>query len=259
MDISTLIGILLGSLLVLAAILMGTSPGIFINPPSLLLVVGGTIGATLMRNPLASVLGTFKVVSKAFLTKLPAPANLIRQLVEMSRKARKESLLSLEKVEIEYGFLAKGIALCVDGLEPGQIRGILETEIEATAARHKRGQEILEGIGGAAPAFGMIGTLIGLVQMLTAMDDPKSIGPAMAVAILTTLYGAMIANMFALPLADKLKVRSSEEILNMTVCLEGVLGVVQGEHPASIDEKLKAFIPPASRQKKDDKQQEKAA
>jgi len=249
MDLGTIIGIVLATLLVLVAIGTGESPMMFLNPPSMLIVIGGTIGATLMRNPVSQVIGTFKVVLKAFMTKLGAPGPLIEQVVEMARKARKDSLLSLEKVTIDDPFLAKGIQLCVDGLEPTQLRSILETEIAFTSARHKRGQEILEGIGGAAPAFGMIGTLIGLVQMLTSLNDPKSIGPAMAVAILTTLYGAMIANMFALPLADKLKVRSKEEVLNMTVCLEGVIGIVQGEHPASIDEKLKAFLDPKSRAK----------
>lgn len=251
MDIATIVGILVATLLVLGSIAIGASPGIFINPPAMLVVVGGTIGATLMRNPLGAVIRTFAVVMKAFMTKLPQPVDLIEQVVEMARKARKDSLLSLEKVEIDNPFLAKGIQLCVDGLEPAQLRGILETDIAFTAARHKRGQDILEGIGSAAPAFGMIGTLIGLVQMLTSLNDPKSIGPAMAVAILTTLYGAMIANMFALPLADKLKVRSKEEILNMTVCLEGIVGIVQGEHPASIDEKLKAFLEPKSRASKE--------
>jgi chemotaxis protein MotA len=247
MDLATIIGIILATLLVLVAISTGESPMMFVNPPSMLIVLGGTLGATLMRNPLSAVIGTIKVVMKAFMTKIAQPAPLIRQVVEMARKARKDSLLSLEKVEIDNPFLAKGVQLCVDGLEPGQLRSILETEIAFTVARHKRGQEILEGIGSAAPAFGMIGTLIGLVQMLTSLNDPKSIGPAMAVAILTTLYGAMIANMFALPLADKLKVRTKEEALNMTVCVEGVIGIVQGEHPASIDEKLKAFLDPKTR------------
>jgi chemotaxis protein MotA len=249
MDLATIIGIVLGTLLVLIAIGTGESPLMFLNVPSILIVLGGTLGATLMRNPLSAVLGTIKVVMKAFTTKLPVPSNLIDEVVDMARKARKDSLLSLEKVEIDDPFLAKGVQLCVDGVEPAQLRSILETEVSFTAVRHKRGQDILEGIGGAAPAFGMIGTLIGLVQMLTSLSDPKSIGPSMAVAILTTLYGALVANLFALPLADKLKVRSKEEILNMTVCMEGVLGIVQGEHPASIDEKLKAFLDPKSRQK----------
>jgi chemotaxis protein MotA len=249
MDLATIIGIVLGTLLLLTSIILGESPAMFVNIPAILVVVGGTIGATLIRNPLAAVLGTFGVVGKAFTTRLPPPHTLIVQIVDLARKARKDSLLSLEKVKIENPFLAKGVQLCVDGLEPAQLRSILETETAFTAARHRRGQEILEGVGSAAPAFGMIGTLIGLVQMLTALNDPKSIGPAMAVAILTTLYGAVIANLFALPLADKLKVRSREEVLNMTVCFEGVIGIVQGEHPASIDEKLKAFLDPKTRAK----------
>lgn len=247
MDLATIIGIILSCALVLVAILTGSSPVVFFNVPSILIVVGGTIGATLVRNPLAQVIGTVKVAGKAFVTKAPAANNLIAEVVEMSKKARKESLLALEKVEIDYPFLAKGVALCVDGLEPAQVRAILETDIVATAARHKRGQDILIGIGGAAPAFGMIGTLIGLVQMLQAMDDPASIGPAMAVALLTTLYGAVISNIVALPLADKLKVKSQEEQLAMTVCLEGVVGIVQGDHPASIGERLQAYVAPAKR------------
>lgn len=247
MDLATIIGIVLGTLLVLGSIVTGHSPLIFVNVPSFLIVIGGTMSVTLIRNPIKTVLGTFGVVRQAFTTKLPSPAELTRQVVEMSKKARKESLLSLEKAKIGYPFLAKGIGLCVDGLEPAQIRSILETEVSATAARHRHGQQILESIGGAGPAFGMIGTLIGLVQMLTSLEDPSRIGPAMAVALLTTLYGALLAYLFALPLADKLKVRTSEELLNMSVCLEGVLGIVQGEHPTSIDEKLKAFVAPRHR------------
>lgn len=253
MDLATVGGLLLGIILILIAILLGGSIILFINVPSLLLVVGGTIAASFIRNPIADVIGTIAIVKKTFTHKLASPADLIEQVVDMSRKARKESLLSLEKVKIEDAFLAKGVNLCVDGLEPAQIRGILETEIVSAGARHKRGQDILDGIGGAAPAFGMIGTLIGLVQMLANMSDPKSIGPAMAVAILTTLYGAIISNLLVLPLVDKLKMRSKEELTNMTVCLEGVLGIVQGEHPASIDERLKAFIPPKLRKETDKK------
>jgi len=259
MDLATIIGIVLGVLLVLGAIATGESPIIFFNVPSILIVMGGTIGVTLIRNPLKAVLGTLGVVRKAFTTKLASASGLAQQVVDMSKKARKESLLALEKVQVDYPFLSKGVALCVDGLEPGQIRSILEAEITATAGRHKRGREILDGIGSAAPAFGMIGTLIGLVQMLTALDNPDSIGPAMATALLTTLYGALVANLFALPLSDKLKVRSSEEVLNMTVCLEGVLGIVQGEHPASIDEKLKAYFAPRQRRAAKQPPEEQAA
>ena len=220
----------------------------FVNIPSALVVIGGTIGATLMRNPLATVLGTFGVVMKGFMSKVPEPIPLITQIVQLCKQARKNGMLALESVEIEYAFLGKGVGLGVDGLEPDQIRSILETDIRSTVGRHRRGQEILEGMGAAAPAFGMIGTLIGLVQMLASMEDPSTIGPAMAVALLTTLYGALLANVICLPLADKLKVRSQEEALSMMVCLEGVLGMVSGENPNQISQKLKSFLAPKLRE-----------
>ncbi len=218
----------------------------FVNIPSALVVIGGTLGATLMRNPLATVLGTFGVVMKGFMSKVPEPIPLITQIVGLCKQARKNGMLALESVEIEYAFLGKGVGLGVDGLEPDQIRSILETDLRFMVGRHRRGQEILEGMGAAAPAFGMIGTLIGLVQMLASMEDPSTIGPAMAVALLTTLYGALLANVICLPLADKLKVRSQEEALNMMVCLEGVLGMVSGENPNQISQKLKSFLVPRS-------------
>ena len=220
----------------------------FVNIPSALVVIGGTLGATLMRNPLATVLGTFGVVMKGFMSKVPEPIPLITQIVGLCKQARKNGMLALESVEIEYAFLGKGVGLGVDGLEPDQIRSILETDLRFMVGRHRRGQEILEGMGAAAPAFGMIGTLIGLVQMLASMEDPSTIGPAMAVALLTTLYGALLANVICLPLADKLKVRSQEEALNMMVCLEGVLGMVSGENPNQISQKLKSFLAPKLRE-----------
>ena len=248
MDIATIIGVVLSIILVLAAIMMGGSPIMFVNIPSALVVIGGTIGATLMRNPLATVLGTFQVVMKGFMSKVPEPIPLITQIVQLCKQARKNGMLALETVEIEYAFLEKSVGLGVDGLEPDQIRSILETDLRFMVGRHRRGQEILEGMGAAAPAFGMIGTLIGLVQMLASMEDPSTIGPAMAVALLTTLYGALLANVICLPLADKLKVRSQEEALNMMVCLEGVLGMVSGENPNQISLKLKSFLAPKLRE-----------
>ncbi len=247
-DGATVFGIVIGSALVVGTIMLGHSPRIFLNLPSFLLVAGGTLAATFIRNPMSAVSGTMAVVRKAFTTRLASPSMLIGEVVYLSRTARKESLLAMAKADIDDPFLARGISLCADGLEPEQIRSILETEISFTALRHKRGQEILEGMGASAPAFGMIGTLLGLVQMLTSLSDPKALGPAMAVAILTTLYGAVIAYLFALPLADKLKVRSREELLNMRVCLEGVIAIAQGDHPASVDEKLRAFLGPKGRE-----------
>lgn len=250
MDLATVIGILLSIALVLAAIIMGGSPIMFVNVPSMMVVVGGTLGVTLMRNPLATVLGTFDVITKAFTTKVLMPEDLIAEVITLSRQARKNGMLSLENTEIEYAFMKKGVGLGVDGIELDQIRMILETDIRGMTSRHKRGQEVLEGMGAAAPAFGMIGTLIGLVQMLASMEDPSTIGPAMAVALLTTLYGALIANVFCLPLADKLKVRSQEEVLNMAICLEGVISMVSGDNPSQIDRKLKSFLRPKRSEEK---------
>lgn len=250
MDLATVIGIVLCIVLILGSILMGGSPIIFVNVPSMLIVVGGTIGATLIRNPLAEVTGTAKIVAKAFTVKLIEPVPLIARIVEFSRKARKEGMLALESVDCGYDFLQKAISLAVDGLEQEEIKSILSNDLQGTVSRHKRGREILEGMGASAPAFGMIGTLIGLVQMLASMDDPSTIGPSMAIALLTTLYGALIANVICLPLADKLKVRSREEIMSMSICLEGILCLSQGDNPNAIDQKLKAFLSPTAREQK---------
>ena len=250
MDLATVIGIVLSSLLVAMAILLGGNPVMFVDIKSIMIVIGGTFGATFMRNPLSQVQGTVAVVTRAFMTKIPKPDALIVQILELSKTARKEGVLALEGVETGYDFFSKALGLCVDGLKEDEIRAILETDMRATAQRHQRGQEILQGMGQAAPAFGMIGTLIGLVQMLAAMEDPSSIGPAMALALLTTLYGALIANVFCLPLADKLKVRAQEEQLSMQVCLGGVIGIAQGVNPGALDQQLQSFIAPKSRPEK---------
>lgn len=250
MDLATIVGIVLCAVLIFASILVGGSPVIFVNFPSVLIVVGGTIGVTLIRNPLAEVVGMVKVVAKAFTIKLIDPHALIVRIVEFSRKARKEGMLALENVDCGYDYLQKGITLAVDGLEQEEIKAILTNDLQGMVNRHKRGREILDGMGQAAPAFGMIGTLIGLVQMLADMADPSSIGPAMAVALLTTLYGALIANVVCIPLADKLRMRSREEVLAMSICFEGVVCLSQGDNPNAIDQKLKAFLSPKAREGK---------
>lgn len=259
MDLATVVGIVLSTILIISAIVLGGNPAMFVDAPSMLIVVGGTFGATLMRNPMAAVLGAIKVVMKAFMVKLPDPAALIVEVVTLSRKARKEGMLALENVPIEYPFLGKAISLCVDGVEVEQIRNILEADINAMAGRHRRGAALLEGVAEIAPAFGMIGTLIGLVQMLATMDDPSSIGPSMAVALLTTLYGALIANVVCIPLAGKLKLRSEEELTAMIVCLEGCIGLSQGDNPSAIEQKLQSYLGPQKESKEEPAKQEKAA
>ncbi len=248
MDLATVIGVVVCTILIVASIVLGGSPMLFVNIPSVLIVVGGTLGASMIRNSLAEVLGTAQVVGKGFRHRLLSPVEIIERIVELSRKSRKEGMLALENEDCGYDFLQKGVVLAVDGLEQQEIAKILTNDLQGMINRHKRGQEILEGMGQAAPAFGMIGTLIGLVQMLASLEDPSSIGPAMAVALLTTLYGALISNVICLPLADKLKAQSREEVLLMSVCIEGVLSLAEGHNPNAIDQKLRAFISPKLRE-----------
>jgi len=248
MDLATIIGILAGSYLVISAIIMGGSPQSFISPQSLLIVVGGTIAATFIRFPMAIVFTTLKVVKNAFIHKLKAPADLIEEIVKLAEKSRRDSLLSLENVEISDPFLNKGIQLCVDGTEPDLVRATLRTELTAIVERHQRGQRIFKGMGSAAPAFGMIGTLIGLVQMLSGMDDPGSIGPSMAVALLTTLYGSLIANLICLPIADKLAERSKSEVQSKEIVIQGIMGILAANHPGIVRARLLSFIEPRFRQ-----------
>lgn len=247
MDFSTVIGLIVGIGLIAWAILHGQNSHLFLDKASLAIVVGGTLGVTFIKNPLNRVLSTIAVVRKAFFTKLPLPEQQIEQLVDLARRARKESLLALERADVTDPFLVRAIRLTCDGMEPVAMKAVLETELGALVQRHRRGQELLEGIAASAPAFGMIGTLIGLAQMLSSMDDPIKIGPAMAVALMTTLYGALIANLFALPLAEKLKNRSREELASKTLVVQGMVMIAEGEHPLAVEEKLAAYLAPKVR------------
>ncbi len=251
MDLATLIGIVVAFGLVISAIVMGGSPAIFINIPSVLIVFGGTIGATLINYPLKNVIGVIGVMKNTLLYKLPTPTELTEKFLDYAQKARKEGILSLEPVirEVDDPYLKKGLQLTVDGMEPEAIREILETEINYLEERHELGAELLSAMGSYAPALGMIGTVIGLIQMLQTMNDPSSIGPAMAVALITTLYGAVLANLLFNPLAGKLRTRHKEEILLKELMLEGIISISKGENPRIIEEKLNSFIPPKERTK----------
>lgn len=250
MDLATLIGLLVAWTLIIATIALGSGALVFINAPSFMIVIGGTIAVVMMRYTLSQFIGSMKTALKAFLYKSESPEDLITSVVELAGIARKEGLLALEGQEISNPVLATGIRMLVDGHEPAVVKKALTTEMNATVDRHKIGQAIFKNIGAAGPAMGMIGTLVGLVQMLSNMSDPKSIGPAMAVALLTTLYGAMIANMFALPISDKLALRSTEELMNKNIIIESVLGIQEGQNPKVLDELLKNFLP-ASRREND--------
>ncbi len=248
MDLATLIGFLVAWALIIATIALGSGALVFINAPSFMIVIGGVIGVVLMRFTLGQFIGSMKTALKAFLYKAEGPEVLIANVVELAGIARKEGLLALEGQEITNPVLSRGVSMLVDGHEASVIKKALSTEMNEMVSRHKMGQDIFKQIGDAGPAMGMIGTLVGLVQMLSNMSDPKSIGPAMAVALLTTLYGAMIANMFALPISDKLALRSAEEQMNKNIIIQSVLAIQEGQNPKVLDELLKNFLPPSKRE-----------
>ncbi len=249
MDIATLLG-LLGAIAVIAlAIVLGGSAGTFVNVPSLAIVIGGTFAATLTRISLADFLGSFKLVLSTFLHKSVSLTKLIEEAVELADVARKEGVLALEGREIGHPFLEEGVNLCIDGHSTEVVQKMLSKDINLSIERHDVGREMFKSIGDAAPAMGMIGTLIGLVQMLSNMDDPKQIGPAMAVALLTTLYGAVIANAVALPLADKLKKISQDERLSKSLILESVSAIQAGTNPRVVEQILKTYLPENMRDK----------
>ncbi|GAU07973.1 motility protein A [Desulfoplanes formicivorans] len=248
MDIGTLLGIVACFGLIGTAMLLGGSLGAFIDVPSVCIVVGGTFAVTFIMYPMGTVFGAFRVMMKAFFAKTPNPLDLITRIVGLAELARKESLVALEKAEVPDPFLRKGVLMVADGTEEHLVRSILETEINFMKQRHRQGQGIFKSMGTMAPAFGMIGTLVGLVNMLQNLDDPSSIGPAMAVALLTTFYGAVLANVFFLPIATKLGERSSEDTLYMEIVVEGVIAILKGENPRIVNDKLEAYLAPVLRE-----------
>lgn len=247
MDIATLVG-LIGALGIIAgAILVGGHFGAFVDAPAIMIVIGGTSFAVLLRVTLGHFIGSFKVLAKAFMFKSVPPADLIAEAVELATVARKEGVLALEGRDISDTFLQKGISLCIDGNPPEVVQNMLAKDTNLTIERHESGANFFAAVGDTAPAMGMIGTLVGLVQMLGNMDDPKSIGPSMAVALLTTLYGAIIANAIALPISDKLKLRASEEKLKKRLILESVAGIQEGINPRVLEQLLNNFLPESKR------------
>lgn len=250
MDLSTIIGIGAAFGLMLMAILQGGPLTIFINIPSIMIVFGGTFGNTLVHYPFGDVFDALNVAKKTFLHKEVSVNSLIIQLMEFANKARKEGILALQGAmeDVDDEFLKKAMQMAVDGQEPETLRSMLNTEIEYIQQRHEKGADIFTSIAAYAPAMGMVGTLIGLVQMLQTMDDPSSIGPAMAVALLTTFYGAVIANVICSPMAGKLRNRSAAEVLIKTLVIEGMQSILSGENPRIMEQKLHAFIAPRLRE-----------
>ncbi len=249
MDIASVGGLVAGVVFILIAIFNGGNLFLFINIPSMLIVGGGTISATLINYPLSEVISVLSVVKKAFLYRDNSPTEIIKTMVGFAETARREGILSLEQqaTSIDDEFLKMGINLAVDGTEPEHIRDIMTTEVSYISERHRTGAGIFEAMGMYAPAFGMIGTLIGLINMLANMSDPSTIGPSMAVALITTLYGSFLANLVFLPIAGKLKARSAGEILVKELSIEGIMSIQSGDNPRIVESKLKAFISPAKR------------
>lgn len=243
MDLATLIGFLAAAGVVLMAVLMGGEIGLVINVPSILIVGAGSCGVVMMKFSLGQFFGAIKIALKALFNKVEKPVDLIEKIFELADTARKNGMLALESVEIENKFLNKGIQYLIDGLEPELVESTLENELDQTIERHQQGQQIFKSMGDVAPAMGMIGTLIGLVQMLSNMSDPQSIGPAMAVAMLTTLYGAVLANMVALPIADKLELRSKEEQQVKSMIIDAIKAIQQGQNPRILKDFLRTYLP----------------
>lgn len=254
MDLGTVIGIFLGFALILWSIFAGGSLSAYIDVPSVVIVIGGAIAATLTSIPADRVKGFVGVFMKAVFHKPVDLEKIIDELVSFAEIARRDGILSLESHcnDIEDPFIVRGIQMAVDGTDPELIEQILETDLENLTERHEVGKALFDSIGKYAPAFGMIGTLIGLVAMLQDMSDPNALGAGMAIALLTTLYGAIFANAFALPLADKLGLRSAEEALAKTIIIKGVMSIQSGDNPRVVEQKLKTYLPPKLRGSEDE-------
>jgi len=249
MDIATIIGVVLGIVLVGGAITMGSSPSGFLNIPSILITMGGTVAATLVAFSLKEIKSVIRVTRKAFFHQTANIPQIIKTMLHFALKARREGILALEsEIEtVEDPFIVKSLQLAIDGTSPEIMEEVLRTEVQRIEGRHALGQRLHKTMGMFAPAFGMIGTLIGLVQMLQGMSSPDTIGPGMATALITTFYGALMANLVFLPVASKLKMRSDQEVLVKEVIIAGILSIQSGDNPRIVEQKLQVFIAPSER------------
>ena len=250
MDISSLVGFLLALGLILGSIMIGTAPlSAFIDIPSAVVVFGGSVGAVMMCFPLKSIIGLPSVLKKVFLTKPVNVREIISQIVSLAETARRDGLLALEGrlEEVTNPFIKLGIQMAVDGTRPEVIEDIMRTEIDAISGRHRDGKAVMDQFGRFAPAYGMIGTLMGLIMMLSDMSDPSGIGAGMAVALITTLYGAVVSNAVFMPFAEKLSINNKAELNSLEIVVRGVMAIQSGENPRVIQQKLYCFIPAKQR------------
>ncbi|MDQ7032137.1 MAG: MotA/TolQ/ExbB proton channel family protein [Desulfonauticus sp.] len=247
MDIATFFGIFAGFALIIGAIFLGGATDVFINIPGMMIVLGGTIASTCVNFPLSDILKAFKAGFYIFTKKKVTPNQVVNSIVKIAEISRRDGLLALENIETDNKVLKKACQLIADNADANLITETLQIEITSLRNRHAIIQDVFKKMGNYAPAFGMIGTLIGLVQMLTQLHDPKAIGPAMAVAILTTFYGALLANLLFLPIAGKLKSRTMEEILHLEIIFEGAKSILENNNPTFVYEKLSSFVAPGER------------
>jgi len=244
MDIATIVGVLLGFIVIIGAIVVGGGWQSFIHIPSMAITLGGMLCATLIHFSLPQFLGIFSVIKKTIISKIPSQSEMIQKMVNFAAINRRDGALALEQEipNLENSFFVKGLQMLVDGRDAEQIRDFMSVEVQNLQDRHSTGKKILEFMGAAAPAFGMIGTLIGLVQMLRGLDSPDAIGGGMAVALLTTFYGALTANLTFIPLAGKLGMYSKAETTIIEMIIEGVCSIAQGDNPTVVREKLQSFM-----------------
>ena len=252
MDLASIIGLVVCLILVVFGIVAGNGFGVIVNfldLNSALITFGGAFCAILASNTMSDFVSGLKSLTLIFKDPGNNTPDVIKKIIDLSNVARKEGLLSLEEAagDLDDAFLKKGILLIVDGTDSELVRGIMETEMIAIDERHKKKINFWSDVGAMGPAWGMIGTLVGLVNMLQAMDDPSAIGPSMAVALITTLYGSLLANWICTPASAKLKVRNEEEMTGKQIAIEGLLSIQAGENPRVIEEKLKSFLSPADK------------
>jgi chemotaxis protein MotA len=253
MDMGILIGFLGTWALILGAVLLGGNPIIYVDVPSVVLIFGASITIIFFCFPARNVKNLISVVKKAVFHKSPSIDQLIEDMVSYAEIARRDGILSLENTvkDIDDPFIVQGIQMAVDGTDPELIEQIMVNDLDNLVERHGTGKGLFDSLGKYAPAMGMIGTLIGLVAMLSDLSDPSKIGAGLAVALLTTLYGALVANAVALPLADRLGRRSGEEVLYKTIIIKGVMAIQSGDNPRIVEQKLRTFLPPSQRPAED--------
>lgn len=248
MDFTTLVGFVVGFSLVVGAIALGGPMDIFINFPSMMIVLGGTFAATCVNFPPSVIFQSVAAGIKIFSSRHSTPNEVVNSLVKLAELSRREGLLALEHIKTDNATMKKACQLIADNADPDLIAETLRIEISSMKRRHATSQDVFKRMAIFAPAFGMIGTLIGLAQMLTRLQDPAAIGPSMAVAILTTFYGALLSNLIFLPVAGKLKSRSQQEALNLEIIFEGAKSILENNNPRFVYEKLSSFVPPRERQ-----------